>query len=153
MSNEERPEGPPQIFSSFGDLAKTWAAKLPKEKNPALYYAPDIPGKKLEKAIKSYAQDLNPDQVFVLWDSTILGSGKKGFLITEEAFRYSEVMDKPWIVPYRSVENISLEKNENNIPWIRIKLPDRLIETNDGIDIDIFALRDFLEAAARFPKP
>jgi len=150
MSNEERQDVPPRIFSSFGELAKTYAAELPKEKNPALFFAPEIPEKKLQKAIRSYAKDLSPDHVLALWDSTILGSGKKGFLITEKVFYYSELVDKPWVIPYESVENISLAPNESNIPWIRIKLPDRLIETNDGIDIKIFELRDFLNAAIEF---
>ena len=152
MSDEKRNDVPPRNFNSFEELAKTYAPELPKEKDPKLFIAPDIPGKKLKNAIKSYAKDITPEQALAMWDSTVFGNGKKGFIITERIFYYSELMDKPWVVPYESIQNISLGPDEDNIPWIRIKLPDRLIESNDGIDIKIYELSDFLNAAIKFYK-
>jgi hypothetical protein len=152
MPDKELDTVPPRNFSSFEELAKTYAPELPKEKDPKLYLAPDIQEKKLKKAIKSYAKDISPEMALAMWDSTVFGNGKKGFIITEKVFYYSELMDKPWIIPYENIENISIGPDEDNIPWIRIKLPDRLIETNDGIDIKIYELSDFLNAAIKFYK-
>lgn len=150
MSDEQRKDVPPRVFTSFEELVKTYAPEIPKEKNPTLHIAPDIPEKKLTKAIKSYAKDMLPEQALAMWDSTVFGSGKKGFIITERIFYYSELMDKPWAVPYEKIERIHLGPDEDNIPWIRIKLPDRLIETNDAIDMKIHELSDFLNAAMNF---
>jgi hypothetical protein len=152
MPDNQPNDVPPRNFTSFEELARTYAPELPKEKDPKIFIAPDIPDKKLKKAIDSYATDITPEHVLAMWDSTVFGSGKKGFLITERVFYYSELMDKPWVVPYESIENIKLEPDEDNIPWIRIKLPDRLLETNDGIDIKIYELSDFLKAAIKFYK-
>ena len=152
MPDEKRQDLPPRVFTSFEELARTYAPEIPKEKEPTLYIAPDIPEKKLKKAIKSYAGDISPEQALAMWDSTVFGSGKKGFIITERVFYYSEAMDKPWVIPYEQIENIHLGPDEDNIPWIRIKLPTRLIETNDAIDMKIHELRDFLNAAIQFHK-
>lgn len=150
MSSDEMNTMPPRVFNSFEELAQVYAPELPTESEPSIYYHPDIPEKKLQKAIKSYASGLNPDQALVMWDSTVFGSGKKGFIITEKVFYYSEVMDKPWVVPYLDIQSISVKEDEDNIPWLNLQLPDRLISTNDGIDMKLYELSDFLNAAKNF---
>ena len=40
--------------------------------------------KLVRNAIKSYAKDVKEDDVVMLMDTTIFGSGKEGFVITEE---------------------------------------------------------------------
>ena len=41
--------------------------------------------KNLQNAIKSYAPDVNPEEIVLFCNANIMGSGKKGFLITERA--------------------------------------------------------------------
>lgn len=51
-----------------------------------IWFGKDIPRKKLDGAIKSYAGSVNPDRVIALHDSTIFGGGGEGFLVTDAAF-------------------------------------------------------------------
>lgn len=51
-------------------------------------FYPDISPKKLENAIETYGRkaNVNSDDVLYLYDSTIMGSGKDGFILTPNAF-------------------------------------------------------------------
>jgi len=51
-----------------------------------IFFAPDIPQKKLNNALQQYAPEVAADQVLVLVDGTILGSAKEGCLFTKEYF-------------------------------------------------------------------
>ena len=46
------------------------------------YVTPDIPPKKLDKAIESYGSHIAPEEVIALADGTILGSGKAGIVLS-----------------------------------------------------------------------
>lgn len=47
-----------------------------------VFIAPNIPTKKLDNAIKSMAEDVNPDYVVAIVDDTLFGSAKDGLLFT-----------------------------------------------------------------------
>ena len=44
-----------------------------------------IPPKKLKNAISTYAADVSPEDVLLLYDNTVFGSAKDGLLLTAEA--------------------------------------------------------------------
>ena len=62
--------------------------QLIKDKAPEIndigkvYVAPDIPDKKINNAVASYAQDVEAGYILAIIDTTIFGSGKEGFLFT-----------------------------------------------------------------------
>ena len=49
-----------------------------------IFFSPDIPIKKLNNALKTYAKDLHHDDVLVLIDNSFFGNGKEGILVTED---------------------------------------------------------------------
>lgn len=55
-----------------------------------VYARPNIPHKKLQGAISSYAHGVRPDDVIVLLDDTIFGGAKDGLLVTSEAIYCKE---------------------------------------------------------------
>jgi len=57
-----------------------------------LYCAPEIPSKKLANALSSYAAvyAVDPQDILVLCDKTITGTGRDGFLLTWNALISSE---------------------------------------------------------------
>lgn len=153
MSSEDMSGVPPRVFTSFEELAGVYVVELPRESEPSIYLKPNIPEKKLKKAIKAYAPELAPDEVLAMWDSTVFGSGKAGCLITEQCFYFNQAMDKPWVIPYPDIQGISVEEDEDNIPWLKIDMPDRQIAENDGFEMKLHELRDFLMAAKNYhPK-
>lgn len=50
-----------------------------------VFARPNIPRKKLEGAISSYAPGVSPDDVLILLDDTVFGGAKEGLLITNDA--------------------------------------------------------------------
>ena len=81
------------IMEEFKDLALGYSTMF--SENFETYVKPDIPEKKLKKAIKSYAQEVNQEQVVALCDLTLFGSAKVGFLITPAGFYYKESLTDP----------------------------------------------------------
>ena len=80
----------------------------------------DIDHRKAAKAIAKYGdRALQPDDVLMLIDNTILRSAKQGILITEDRlFAYSEISGK-YSVPLADIETIKLEIRSP----LRVKLP------------------------------
>lgn len=54
----------------------------------------NVPGKKLDNAEKSFAQGLDMEKVLGFYDVTVLGSGKKGFLFTDDKLYATEMFEK-----------------------------------------------------------
>ena len=61
---------------------------LPHAPDKHWYRKPNIPPRKLTKALVEYAPELKPEQVLVLADGTFFGSAKRGCLLTKEAIHY-----------------------------------------------------------------
>jgi hypothetical protein len=50
-----------------------------------LYFYENIPLKKFQNAVKSYAQALTEDEIVIcLFDETVFGSAKQGFILTDK---------------------------------------------------------------------
>ena len=78
-----------------------------------VYFSPEIPEKKLKNAIEAYAYDLEPDDVILLLDETLLGGAKEGMLVSSEAIYFHELLTKPVVVKIADIENVST--NDNSI--------------------------------------
>ena len=81
---------------------------------------PDIDHRKAAKAIAKYGdRALEPDDVLLLIDNTILRSAKQGMFITDDRlFAYSEISGK-YSIPLADIETIKLEIRSP----LRVKLP------------------------------
>ena len=72
--------------------------QLIKDKVPGMnelgkvYVTPDIPDKKINNAVASYAKDVESGFILAVIDTTIFGSGKEGFLFTGNRM-YAEIVD------------------------------------------------------------
>ena len=61
-----------------------------------LFFMEEIPKKRLENAIKSYARDFETGEVPVLlWDDTVFGSAKDGFLLTDRRLYQKNFTERP----------------------------------------------------------
>jgi hypothetical protein len=64
------------------------ASVAPHEPENQWYCSPNIPQKKLDRAIRKYAPALKRDDVLALMDGSLLGSAEMGFLLTVEGVHY-----------------------------------------------------------------
>jgi hypothetical protein len=58
--------------------------RIPHAPQLGLYVAPDVPDKKLRKAISDYATDVAPADVLALYDATLSGTAGDGALFTAD---------------------------------------------------------------------
>jgi hypothetical protein len=75
-----------------------------------IWFGKEIPRKKLDGAIKAYANPVNPDSVIALHDSTIFGGGGEGFVVTEAAFYCKGFRGREAEIRFESIERIDTEE-------------------------------------------
>jgi len=109
------------------------------KKNMAI--APDIPEKKLNNAISSFAYGGSAVNVVGLFDSTLFGSGKDGLLFTGEQVIYRAAFSDPVSVLFAEmasaeyVEILSGKNNDKSEPCVRIR-------RKDATTLDLKSLAD-----------
>lgn len=67
-----------------------------------------IPSKKIDRALKSFANGLDRTTIIGFYDTTITNSGKSGYIFTDTKVYYLETMSKPQKLWYDDIEKIEL---------------------------------------------
>ena len=85
----------------FKDVVNFLKRNFHKEGAPNFYIGDEIPSAKIQHVLNTYAReyDLSPKDIWVLWDDTVLGSARNGFVFTDtfiindtgKCFRFSEM--------------------------------------------------------------
>jgi len=78
------PVGEPAAGPSSAQVAEFIRQSLQAQASAVLYVAPHIPEKKLQGAVSAYAVLRPGEQVIALFDNTVMGSAKSGFVITDQ---------------------------------------------------------------------
>ena len=78
------------------------------------YLSEDIPDKKLKNAISKYAHDVDKTKIIALYDTTILGSAKEGFIFTETEIYYSKAMSNRRKLKYANIVDVKVIENGKN---------------------------------------
>ena len=79
-----------------------------------IFIAPDIPIKKLNAARSQFV--FRDDEVIVLYDDTVFGSGKDGLAITEEYIYAKQLWETPKSIKISSIRSLSSQsKSLNNL--------------------------------------
>lgn len=77
-----------------------------------LYVAPKIPADKLSNAIRDFAYGVDPDDVLVLYDATLMGSAKDGAVFTAEGFVFQNTdLDAPQEIKYDDIVRVNLKRS------------------------------------------
>lgn len=74
-----------------------------------VYITPEIPSKKIDGAIKGIAKNINPEDIIMIYDSTIFGGSDEGYVFTADRIYYND--SNAWNISYSDVENIDFEEN------------------------------------------
>lgn len=74
----------------------------------AFHIKGEIPSKKIDNAIKKYANGLDRTTIIGLYDTTLGGSGKEGYVFTDTKVYYSVMLGKPQKIWYDDIESIKV---------------------------------------------
>ena len=74
-----------------------------------IYFAPEIPEKKLKNAINAYAPGLKSDDVLLLLDDTLMGGAKEGALLSRGSIFFHELFSDPVTVKFSDIKDVSVK--------------------------------------------
>lgn len=72
-----------------------------------------IPEKRINNAIKKFAPGLDKTSILGLYDTTMIGSGKSGYIFTDAKVYYMESSNKPKKLWYNEIKNIKMIDESN----------------------------------------
>ena len=106
----------------YQEIGTDFSFKLPDE----------ITRKQLNNAKARFARDLEEETILGFYDTTVLGSGKNGFIFTDSKMYFLETLEKPKKIWYDDIQNIEIYDQHK-------KDPNRVLEINleDGDTIEI----------------
>jgi len=91
---------------------------LPNMPDRNWYRQPDIPPKKLNNAIASYAKNITPESVIGLADGSVMGSAKDGCILTSEGIYYKSTLSRGQFF-WRGIQKAHL-KNKSTMELVLI---------------------------------
>ena len=72
------------------------------------YVAGEIPSKKIDNALKNFAFGMDKTTIIGFYDTTVMGSGKKGYIFTDDKICYSDIMEKPQKIWYDDIKSMKI---------------------------------------------
>ncbi|CEQ11107.1 Uncharacterised protein [[Clostridium] sordellii] len=75
-----------------------------------IYFEGSIEGnRKIKNAITSYANLNSKENIIFLFDNTVLGSAKDGFLITDKGIYHKLKFENAWFINHKDIKNIDID--------------------------------------------
>ena len=68
----------------------------------------DIPIKRVDNALKKFASGMDRTTMIGFYDTTVMGSGKSGYIFTDTKVYYSETLEKPKKLWYDDIKSVEL---------------------------------------------
>ncbi|GAA0123150.1 MAG: hypothetical protein KID00_13820 [Clostridium argentinense] len=117
------------------------------------YYIENIPVKKLNNSINSYGEGIKKENVLALVDTTILGSGKEGFLFTTEGIYFKESFNEANYISFKDIDFISIIDNDKDCNSIlHIMMKNKKIITITSTILNKTPLKKFLQQVIEILK-
>ena len=102
----------------------------------SVYTKPDIPAKKLNNAVSSYAEGVDPTQVVALYDSTVFGSGKEGVLVTYAGLYMKMAFEDSVHFSFSQVKEVQVHKHTEQRQGKEPKVTKKLhVSLEDGSNV------------------
>ncbi len=122
-------------------IAEAYKGKI---KDNAIFFAPDIPPKKLKNALEVYAGDAVFEEVLVLIDSTVFGSAKEGALITTQKLYAHNLWDNPLKFSWKEVESIVILEDEEKVQINQINFLNTIFPEMNAMKLLVRMLNEIL---------
>lgn len=111
------------------------------------YIGEDIPSKKVNTALKSWAPGIDRTMIIGLLDTSLFQTAKCGYLFTEDKLVWKTALEKPVKFWYEDITDVTVynqyDKVEDQI--LHVDLSDGSSADIQDIDMDKLALKEFLE--------
>ena len=109
------------------------------------YAKDDIPVKIIENAIKKYANGLDRNTIIGLFDTSITGNGKSGYVFTDTKVYYQNMFERPKKLWYDDIESVEMigEKEKDNENAIVFYLYDGTTAQWTDYSLNKTPLKDF----------
>jgi len=110
----------------------------------------NIPSKKLNKATKNYAKIGNDETVIILFDETVFGSAKLGFLLTSKRLYRKNTLERADSVEIDEIIGLSLDTFSPTYPEIHVEarlktLVIKAVVGKDNIETKFSFLKNTIE--------
>ncbi len=92
-----------------------------------IFFKPNIPDKKLNNVISSYAQGIRPSQGLVLIDNTVFGNAKDGALLTPTTLFAHNITENPYRVELAGIRTVGFVEGMTSVLLINDR---RFLDTN-----------------------
>ncbi|GEM_PF-647221 len=116
-------------------------------KNYHFYMSGSIPEKIVDNAINKYAPSVRKDSIIGIYDTTLLGNGKGGYLFTDKEFYYTGFLEKTKPVLYGNIKDVLTikhnEKSSSDDLLIITLLNGEIVRIFDP-SVNMSGLKDFL---------
>lgn len=95
------------------------------------HFWPNIPRKKLDNVLKSYAAGVQPSQVLLLVDNTVFGSAKDGAVLTPHQIIAHNPMEDPVRISLKDIQRVSLAEglvsniHINDSRFLELSIPEK----------------------------
>ena len=141
-----------EVEKSFANIIEMLIYNLVEDIDN-LYKAPWIPEKKLNNAIEKYAEKVDPERVVFLYDDTVFGSAKDGFIITDSALYYHHMEDN-YGIRFRNIKSFkNSRKYKNKKRFLIIETDDDVIKIpHDTRMLDWSEMDSFFETVMEIKK-
>lgn len=80
-----------------------------------IFFHPNIPAKKLAGATSGYATGIEPQNILILIDDTVFGSGKDGVVVTSDRLIFKQKFDSAISFRLADIRQISCDDNDITI--------------------------------------
>lgn len=110
------------------NIVSDWASRI---NDKYIYFAPNLPTRKLTNALKAYANVAADEEILVLIDNTVFGSAKDGALLTTRKIYAHDIgesshdMDISRMQTLLFVEGLTSKLYINDIKFLEINMPEK----------------------------
>ncbi len=106
------------------EIVRNYRARI-MDKN--IFFKPNIPDRKLNNVINSYAMGVRPSQALMLIDNTVFGNAKDGALLTPNALYAHNITEKPFRVELAGLSTVGFVEGMTSVLLVNDR---RFLETN-----------------------
>lgn len=80
----------------------------------SFYIKGEMPSKKIDNAIKAFAQGIDRKTIIGFYDTTLSGNGKQGYIFTDSKIYYKETLEKPKKIWYDDIKKVVVTRIEKD---------------------------------------